>query len=72
MTEPTPVFIRAVPWVAQRAANARRLKLMTGGRIVWDTTHSGYENFIYALRYARHPPVSTMSSSRWIASPWRA
>jgi len=71
MTEPTPVFIRAVPWVAQRAANARRLKLMTGGRIVWDTTHSGYENFIYALRYARHGDAIHLEDDILLTGGWR-
>ena len=68
----TRTIIRAVPWNIERAASARNLKRATGGRIVWDTTHDGYDTMLAALRFAAPDAAIHLEDDILLTSDWRA
>jgi len=53
----TRVIISAVPWELRRAQRAQELAAVTGGEIVWDELHSGYDTYVRALMAAGHEPA---------------
>lgn len=70
-TGPTPVFIRAVPWVEDRAANARALAEQTGGKIIWDAERSGRVTFLAAMHAAGDGPSVHLEDDVTLTSRWR-
>jgi hypothetical protein len=73
VTAPVPVFIRAVSWDGQRAANARALRREAGAaKIVWDVSRHAYLTFIDALRCARPGPAIHMEDDAILTARWRA
>jgi hypothetical protein len=66
------VLIRAVGWVPERADNAHELRRATGGRIVWDTSHDGYDTFLAALAFQGSRDAVHLEDDVTLTSGWRA
>jgi hypothetical protein len=66
------VLVRGVAWDPERDANARRLALAAGGRVVWDTRRNAYENFLDACRYAQGIGAVHLEDDVTLTSEWRA
>lgn len=67
----TATFIRAVPWDLRRSDAARKLRRQTGGRIVWDARHDGYDTFQTALAFGRGIDAIHLEDDVVLTTGWR-
>jgi hypothetical protein len=66
------VLVRGVAWDPDREANAKVLARVAGGRVVWDTHRSAYENFLDACRYVQGIGAVHIEDDVILTSQWRA
>lgn len=74
MSEPqavTPAFVRAVPWMEDRARNAVRVAGQAGARVIWDRHRSGWETFLAAMAAAGDGPSIHLEDDITLTSGWR-
>lgn len=65
-----PVFISAIPWNEDRAANAALLARQAGGTIVWDRRRDHYDTFLRMIAAAGSGPAIFLEDDIQLTSGW--
>ncbi|AWN07821.1 hypothetical protein HOT31_gp154 [Microbacterium phage Hendrix] len=67
----TPTFIQAVPWERERAVLAAKLRLQTGGTVIWDEEHSGLATWMKVLEAMGEGAGILLEDDVILTSNWR-